>query len=154
MKMKALALALGALTLGGCVLYEDRARTREVVPAVDPLSVSEIIAMSNGGMTAETIAQELARHGVERRLTADDIIQLKESGVDDAVVRAAVEAQVKSPTPTRIVEEVEVPVYYRTYYDPGWTFGLGYLYGWGIHGHRHSHHHHGWRGSVRAGVRW
>lgn len=149
MKMKALALVLGSLALGGCVLYEDRARTREVLPAVDPLSVSEIVAMSNGGLTVSTIRQELAAHGVERRLNADDIIFLKENGVSDEVVTAALEAPVKTPRPATVVDDVPAVRTVR-YYDPGWSFGLGYLLGWGLHGH----HHHHWHGGVRAGGRW
>ena len=132
------------LLLAGCVIYDDR--EERVIPGRDPLSVSEIIALSRGGVTDDTILRELAANGVVRKVSVDDILEMKSGGVSETVIAAAVGTEVTTPRAAEVVYEGRV---YREYYysDPGVWFGLGWLLGWNRHGHHHA-------APVRRHSRW
>ncbi|MBI4566288.1 MAG: hypothetical protein HY716_16515 [Planctomycetes bacterium] len=139
---------LAPALLAGCIIHEERSRT--VLPAVEPLTVPEIIELSRGGIGDEAIKRNLARHGVVSALTTEDILLLKQNDVSDAVIEAAIEAPVRAPQPARVIHERRV---YYDDYEPAWMFGLGALFGYaaGHHGH-YGHYYYHYRG--HGGVRW
>jgi len=132
-------LFLAPFLLAGCVIYDQPA---EVIPARVPLTAEEMIAMRHGGTSDETILLELAEHGIARKLTADDLVQLKESGAGDALLQAVVSAEVRQPREAQVV-------YHRRYefYDPGFSFAIGSVFGLNL-GRRHPGYH-GWRSRSR-----
>lgn len=135
-------LFLAPLLLAGCVIYDQPA---EVIPARVPLTAEEMIAMRGGGTSDETILLELADHGIARKLSADELVKLKESGAGDALLQAAVAAEVRRPREAQVV-------YHRRYefYDPGISFAIGTVFGLNL-GRRH-HGYHG--GSRRSRICW
>jgi hypothetical protein len=55
-------------------------------PAKPPVTVPQIILMSREGVPAEDIIQKMKESGTVYRLKADQLAQLKEEGVPDAVI--------------------------------------------------------------------
>ncbi len=139
---KLLLLILPAL-LSGCILHDERP-ARRVIPARQPVSAEEIGAMWRGGLTAETIRAEIRSEGVIAKLTTDEIVALKEAGVPENVIAAAISAPVTTPSPAVVVEEDWRYERYGVDFSEA-AFGLGMLFGWGLGGWhggpRHSHWH-------------
>jgi hypothetical protein len=128
---------LAPVLLAGCVIYD---RPATVIPARVPLTAGEMIAMLRGGTSDETIRKELSIHGVARKLTADELIQLKEAGAGDELLQAAVAAEVRQPREAQVVyHRNRYDGYHRYSYDPGIFFGLGvafgHVLGWGHRGY-------------------
>jgi hypothetical protein len=101
-KMKRILL-LAPLMLAGCVIYRT---PDDWIPARDPLTPERISAMKSAGDSDAAIRRELQFHGVEHALSADELVVLKEAGVSDEVLKAAAEADVKTPQEAK-------PVYHR-----------------------------------------
>ena len=137
MKMMMRLLCALPLLLVGCVFY----RTPDGwIPARVPLTIERLVEMKNDGDSDATIKRELAFHGVEYKLNADDLVALKEAGAGDSLLKAAAEAPVKAPAEAR-------PIYHRhshAHYDYdahyaavpvyiGAALSLNYIFGrnWG-----------------------
>jgi hypothetical protein len=104
--MKRLTL-LAPILLAGCVVQSGPVAW---TPARVPLSVDEIAAMRRAGTSDDTIRRDLQANGVERKLTADDLVALKEAGAGDSLLAAAASAPVLEP-------EDAQPLYHRHLYS-------------------------------------
>ncbi len=117
-----------------------------------PMALTDVVAMTQSGLSDEIIARAVGERGVGRALSAQDLIYLKQSGVStyviDAVQRSAFKPAAAAPVATvapTVVEPVRVyqpaPVvvqpyhyYHAPYYQPYTRIHFG-------HGHHHHHHH-------------
>jgi len=63
--------------------------------------------MKRAGASDATIRQELRYHGVDHKLSADELVDIKEAGAGDALLSAAVS------TPVREARGTPSPSYYR-----------------------------------------
>jgi hypothetical protein len=148
--------AVGALT-GAAVgdsIDQDQARRnaeiqarmgRQLSGAVAP---TDVIQMTQAGLSEDLIATHIAANGVQQRLQAGDLIALKNQGVSDRIINsmqtaplagAAQPAVVGQPVyaapPPVVVQEVygppvyyPAPYYYRHYHRApppvGWSVGF------------------------------
>lgn len=94
----------------GC-LYEDR------YGPPPPVTKTEIIELTKRGTPDEDIIASLRRNGMDRRLTADDLVELKKAGVSEKILLAAVDAPVRAYDPYPIYSARRTP----WYYDDDWT---------------------------------
>jgi len=104
---------------------------RHYTPGVNPLSKDEVVALSQEGKSDDQILGALNRNGVERKITADDLVEMQGAGVSSRVLAGMAEAPVREP---------RAPVETRTkyYYDPTpdiVNFGFGVLTGYLIWRH-------------------
>lgn len=132
---KAILLVLCGTLLGGCVVRGYKSYT----PAVEPVTTSHVMAMSEAGYADSAILDRIRQHGVERRPTADDLVALNQSGVSKEVQTALLEAPVTEPRPAQessvvVVEEDPVAIV-------GFAAFVAYLIGEYAH-HRHHKHVH------------
>jgi surface antigen len=139
--------AIGALTgavAGGVIgneLDEIDARNRREIEArmgrpiaAGAVSIEDVVAMSKAGVDAEVIATHVRNHGTNHPLTPDDLIRLKDEGVNPRVVRAMQEP----PRPREVVRTVERdprPVVVEHYYADPWP-------SWGPRYYHPYHHRH------------
>ncbi|MHC4607653.1 MAG: hypothetical protein ACYTAF_12125 [Planctomycetota bacterium] len=96
-----------------------------------PLTKGEIIALSEAGRPDSEVIGMLQRDGIDRAPTTDDIVEMNDAGVSDAVIESAVSTPVRRPPKRR-----PRMVYYGP--SPGEILFWGLL-GWHIH-HIHRRH--------------
>lgn len=81
------------------------------------VSLDQIIQMSQSGLASDVIARQIQNQGVVRRPTIDDLILLKNNGVDDIVIQSfqnsAVGGAVATVPAGRPVQIVRQPYYYE-----------------------------------------
>lgn len=147
--------AVGALAGGaiGNSMDEIEARNRAMIAAqlgreIPPgaVQISEVITMSNAKVGEQLIITHIRANGMVAPITSSDLITLKQAGVSDAVVLAMQEPPRQPvvelppgaiPGPMVIEEHHHhrygpppFPHHYRyhrpIYYNPGWSFGMGY----------------------------
>jgi hypothetical protein len=88
----------------------------EVGPANPPLSILDIIRMSQAGLSDEVIVAKIDQTGSYYRLTASEIIDLKRSSVSDRVIAFMLRsppvevARVPDPEPKLREKTVKIPV--------------------------------------------
>lgn len=114
--------ALVAASLSGCLMYEDR----QYVAGSYPVSKDEVIQMTRNQVPDEKILGRINQYGVDRRATADDLVEMREMGVSSRVLAGFTEAPVREARPGTEVRT-------RYYYDvsePVVDFGLGVLTGY------------------------
>lgn len=177
---KLLAVVPAALCMCGSLVlaqYTPAPQTLPPPPSVQastttsgPLQLTDVVAMTQSGLSDEIIARAVSERGVGRALSAQDLIYLKQSGVStyviDAVQRSAYKptaAQVVTPAPTVAPAPVTVaptivepaPVIVRPYYYPyPYYYPRTHIHvGHGHWGHHH-HHHHGGGSRVSFGIRF
>ena len=124
MKRLACVLLCGSL-LGGCVMYEDRYHT----PGVTPVQKADVLAMRAAHYPDGQILDMIHKNGIARRLTADEIIEMKDAGVSSPVMNAMLEAPVTQYRPATEVRHV-----YHDY-EPAFTLGAAALTGYLIGRH-------------------
>lgn len=129
------AWAALALAWAGCVTYypEDRR------PLLTP---DEVVRMHEAGVDENTLLSRVRASRLAAPVSADEVIQLKNRNVPDAVIKALAEA-----APARTVERrvfVGDPYYpygpygYYGYWGPRYWGWYGY-YGYPYYHHSHSH---------------
>lgn len=99
---------------------------------------TDVIAMTNAGLSDQVITTHIRRHGVAQVPEAQDLIYLKENGVSDAVITT-----LQAPPPTQVVKTVAPPP--RTVIVEEYHYGRPYY--WGPPPPRRRVHHH-------PGVSW
>ena len=141
--------AIGAIT-GGAIgdnIDEDVARNRAEVEArmgrqmAGAVTPQDVVAMTQAGLSDDVIATHIRAHGVAQPPQVNDLINLRNQGVSDHVLKAlqstpgpqSAPAYVAGPQPV-IVEERVYP-YYRPYWGPP----PPYWYGYRRHGPPHRH---------------
>lgn len=87
------------------------------------VSQSQILQMTQSGLSNDVIARQIQTQGIVRRPTTDDLINLKNQGVHDSVILAIQNASVAGAQlpPTYIHQPVEIvrqPVYVESYGFP------------------------------------
>lgn len=110
--MKPLLLVSPLLLPSGYIINAGQRTT--VVPARDPLSVGRIIELTKSGASDATFNREIADNGLTTKLTSDQVVDLKQAGVSEAVIQAAMATPVLPPRPAQTVvrERVYEPAYY------------------------------------------
>ena len=121
----AVGLITGA-TIGNSLDQEEAARARafqqqRAWQMSRAASVSDVVTMSNSGVTDDVIINHITQNGLQRRLEVADVIALHRQGVSDNVISAMQRAPVDAPLPPShyqppvIVQEhyyVRPPVHY------------------------------------------
>ncbi len=74
---------IGCLLLLGCSAMKENMLGE---PAKPPVTVPQIILMSREGVSPDVIIAKMQESGTVYRLKADQLAQLKEEGVSDAVI--------------------------------------------------------------------
>jgi hypothetical protein len=149
--------AIGGLTgaVIGDSLDEIDARNRALIaqqigrqPHPGAVPLTDVITMSQSGVSDQLIVTHVRTNGVAAPLTSQDLITLKQAGVSDAVVLAM---QTPAPRVAAVPAEVVVvpphpPVIVESHFHghrvrpwpprrrfcppphphPGWNFGVGY----------------------------
>ena len=95
-------------------------------------SINDVIAMSQAGLSEEVIRTHITNHGMAKQLTTQNLITLKQQGVNDAVIQAMQSTfqEQGTPPPPVVVEEH----YYTGPRPPAYWIG-----------HHHSHPRHRYR---------
>jgi uncharacterized membrane protein len=141
--------AVGAIT-GNAIgegIDEDVARNRAEVEARMGRQMSaavtpeDVVAMTTAGLSDDVIAAHIRAHGVAQPPQVNDLINLRNQGVSDNVLKAmqsspgpqAAVARASGSSPVIIKERVYVP---PPYYDSCWGPPPVYF------GHHHGHHRH------------
>jgi hypothetical protein len=88
------------------------------------VTLSDAVAMSQAGLGDDVIITHIQTHGMERPLTAADLISLKQQGVSDAVLRAM---QTAPPRPVGVPEVVHPPMIVEQHHHHH-PFGPPYWY--------------------------
>ena len=135
--------AIGAVSGAavGSAIDEEAARNRAAIeqrigqPAQGAVSFEQVVAMTQAGLSENVIASHINTYGVLRPPTANDLIQLRQSGVNDSVLQALQSAGAPriaaQPAPVIVREHwpsvIHVPVRPRPYCGP--------RFGWGVSVH-------------------
>ncbi len=156
--------AVGAV-LGGAIghgedqsqaayLQSQAPQTWQRVEQGQPLAVEDVKALTKAGVTNDLIISQIRNSHTVYRLNTEQIIDLKNSGVSEAVIDFMINtpgtAQMDSTTATvqqaPAVQQVVVTPYPYAYYPyyPGyyWPAPVVWGWGWGWHGGGHG----GWGG--------
>lgn len=99
-------------------------------------SLSDVIVMSRNGLSDAVIMNHIQLHGVQQRLTVQDVISLHQQGVSEPVISCMQSARVAGgyavASPVVVERQYHVvpaypapPPYYRAYHYHG---GYGYRY--------------------------
>ena len=138
-----LGAALGALTGAavGNTVDEVEARNQAIFQQrlgrqlAGATTIDDVISLSRAGLGNDVIRTHIARHGIARPLTAQDLIVLKQNEVSDAVINA-----MQSPPVPTVVPMAPRPVileehYYSAPRSP-WFHYRHYPHGRRHHPHR------------------
>ena len=90
-------------------IADQRQIQQQVATAV---SMDQVIRMAQSGLGSDVITQQIHAQGIIRRPTIDDLITLKQNGVDDRVINALQQARIAGQSaPVRVVERLQpVPI--------------------------------------------
>lgn len=113
-------------------------------PGPPPLSVSEVVEMSQAGIPAEEIILKMQESGTVYRLSASELVRLHEQGVPDEVLDYMQETYLESVRENQRLEDMRL---WNYGYDGYWYGGVpfGWPDSWIIvpdapdHPHRHPH---------------
>lgn len=150
--------ALGGAAVGDQVDQDQARRNAEIQARLGrqlsgAVSSTDVIQMTQAGLSEELIATHIASNGVQQRLQAADLIALKNYGVSDRVINVMQTAPLAGAVQPAVAVAQPVPVYaapppvvVHEYYGPPVWYGRPYhrhrhcpppRVGWsvGIHGH-------------------
>lgn len=147
MKMKYFIL-LACLLLTGCATQKHTVAR----PPAGP-SVADIQSLVNAHISAPLIVNLIQNSNTRYSLTADQIIMLKNAGVDDAVLNAMINSATNAPVQTVALDQGPYP--YPDWYFAGWPwFGWDwwpYYYGFYYGGFYHGRYYGWYRGGGYRG---
>lgn len=138
--------ALGGAIVGDQVDQDQARRNAEIQARLGrqlsgAVSSTDVIQMTQAGLSEDLIANHIAANGVQQRLQAADLISLKNYGVSDRVINVMQTAPLAGAAQPVAVAAQPVPVYaapppvvVHEYYGPPVWYGHH-------HHHRHRHHH-------------
>lgn len=112
-----LILALVTSLLAGCVVHERRTS----IPGVTPVTKQEVLSMTTSGYADDALLARIHQDGVERRPSADDLVEMKSAGVSESVMNAMMSAPItvpRAPVDHSTVEVVD--------YTPAIVAGLAF----------------------------
>ncbi len=109
----ALGAAVGAVTgaVVGDHLDEVEARNQALFEQQlgrrlsGTVSFADVIAMSQAGLSDQVITTHIARHGVAKPPSAEDLIMLKQNQVSDAVIQALQAPPITAAPPAPVIVE-------------------------------------------------
>lgn len=163
-------LFVGALAvtfaLSGCMTgYTTMHRERRAVAVRDsltppPMTVNDIIALSQDSVSADVIISQMKATDSYFQLTTADIVALRKAGVNDKVINAMIQTS-QNPPEKRTRTYIYSPYYpywwyswypysWYSWYSP-WYFGAGYRIGHPGWHHYGGYHFGGRVGTVRSG---
>lgn len=124
---------------------------RQQMPPPTPMTHEDVVRLSRAGISEDVITESVEVRGLGETLSsAENVIDLKQSGLSDRVLEAMVKA--------RIVRSESIagdgPYWVYGYpYCPGCPWGYSGAYATFGHGHHHihAHHSHGGHGSHAGG---
>lgn len=117
------------------IAREDAARQASYIEAAShAATIDSVTQMTASGLSDQVIAEHVRANGVIQRLSAQDLIMLKQRGVSDSVINAMQQAPLVTATPTvRAIEPYPVIVR-EPYCPPPPVYYIGPRWG------RHHHH--------------
>lgn len=98
------------------------------------VNVDQVVRMTQSGLGSDVIASQIHSQGISHRPTIDELIFLKDQGVDDGVIQAIQSAPVAGhaiPVHRQIIHQ---PIYHQPVYHRRHVPYYGYGYG----GRRHA----------------
>lgn len=121
--------------------YQQAQEARYAYQMSRAVSISDVISMSNSGLSPQVIIGQIRANGVQQEVGVQEIILLHQNGVDQTVIQEMQRAQIGSPTP---VINRPAPVYVQprptvivepapVIYHPMPVYGYHYV------PHRHYH---------------
>lgn len=146
MRCMSFFLTAVAFAAAGCVYYEpvqeSAVRPFSKSSSAPPVSKAEVVKLAKAGISDEVIIARIKAGGVGSHLSADDLLDLKGSGLSDRVIEAMLSASV---VPTD--QERQTPVIYRYYPVPNaygsWSY-YDYSHLWWDHHRDHHWNGHHW----------
>lgn len=144
-----LGAAVGAVSgaVVGDSIDQDQARRNAEIQArlgrqmSGAVSSTDVIQMTQAGLSEDLIATHIGANGVQQRLQAADLIALKNYGVSDRVINtmqtAPLAGQAVIAQPTMVAQ----PVYPAPVIVEEIHYGPPVFYGHRHHRHHHHHHH-------------
>ena len=94
-------------------------------PGPAPLSVSEVVEMSQAGVPADEIILKMRESGTVYRLDASQLVRLHEQGVSDEVLNYMQETYLESVRENQRLQDMRL----WSYGDDGYWYG-GVPFGW------------------------
>jgi len=151
--MKILTLLLMVPILSSCYepayFYDGGPRRQRRIeapkPQEPPMTVAQVKKLLEGGIGADVIVTKAEKAGV-RKLSADDLVALKQAGASDELMAALIKNE-RAPVvvPRRAPRgrsssyyyyygSPRSSYYYSPYYHSGGHFGMGFSYGRSYYG--------------------
>lgn len=98
------------------------------------VSLQDVIALSQAGLSDQVITTHIAHHGLARPLVARDLITLKQNGVSDPVIAAMQSPPVSASAPQPVIVEEHIhnwhgPPAHRHCRPPGSRVHWGVTFG-------------------------
>lgn len=95
----------------------QQAQTQQRLAAVN---MAQVLQMSQSGLSKDVIIRQLQTQGIDRRPTTDDLINLKNLGVDDFIIQAMQSAPIAGSGSNlqfaqHPIEVIRQPVIYKSY---------------------------------------
>ena len=117
--------ALGALTGAAIGNQADEIEARNQVLFQQHLgrqlagatTMKDVVSLSQAGLSDDVIRTHIARHGVSRQLSTQNLIAMKQQGVSDAVIQA-----MQAPPVVDVVSASDAPVIVEEHYHAGPPF--------------------------------
>lgn len=141
MKRVLLMAAIILLTLGsmGCG-YTSLRRPEQTAPEKNPMTVNEVITLSNDGVGDSVIIAQIQATQSAFALSTQEIVHLKNSGVSERVIAAMImtDGRSRKGAGTYVYAPYPYYGYPRSYW--GLSLGWGHSYGGHIGGHHYGGH--------------
>jgi hypothetical protein len=106
------------------------------------VSLNDVVAMSQSGVSDPVIMNHIAQYGVQRRLEVSDVISLHQQGVSEPVIGAMQRARLAYEQPVVVTRPAPAPVIVEEYYYPRPVIVHPRPYYYAPY-HHHHHRHHG-----------
>ena len=125
-KLYALLAVTGLAALQGCAVYEPSAEQIVTVP--------DIVQMTKDGLSSKDIIHEIRKSHTVYSLKADQLLKLREQGVQDSVLNYMEETKVRAARQEQRYADsypwwMAPDGYFYGSYGWGWPYGS---YGWGF----------------------
>jgi len=109
-----------AVFLAGCIIAPGPYQARTAA-TFNPVPVEDILALSKAGIADDTIISQIKATRTVYRLTAAQIVELKNAGVSQKVIDCMINTALYQPSAGAATVE---PASYGEYYyvEPGWSY--------------------------------
>src|ERR1035437_8491472 len=111
-------IVTGLVCLQSCIVYRPYPENTQL------LSVPDIIQMSKDSVSSKDIIGEIKQSHTAYSLRADQLVKLRDEGVQDSVLNYMEETKIRAAQQNQR--------YANSYYGYGWPGGVGYYGGFGF----------------------